>query len=241
MSEIQQKFPSRSFKILVADADAVRSADYPTTQTDGDGKSQHGVDFEAIKSQLSDLNLTILINNAGKGIQGLEFAPLEKYSESLITGSVSLNALFPIHLTRTLLPTLIRNSPALIINISSVGDKGFPLLVSYSASKSFLMTMTESLGLEMKLEGHNVDTMCVRVAKTTGVAGADMKPTLSVPSASAVAKAALARVGCGERIIVGHWVHSLQQVIVGKLPRWMWERTIIDVMRNERNEELKRR
>ncbi|KAF4949308.1 hypothetical protein FSARC_13515 [Fusarium sarcochroum] len=241
MSEVQQKFPSRSFKVLVADASSVRSADHSISQTDRDRKSQHGVDFEAIKSQLSGLNLTILINNAGKGIQGLEFAPLEGYSESSITGNVSLNALFPIHLIRTLLPTLIRNSPALIINISSVGDKGFPLLVSYSASKSFLMTMTESLGLELKLEGHDVDTMCVRVSKTTGVVGSDMQPNFSVPSASAVAKAALARVGCGERIVVGHWVQSLQQVVVRMLPRWLWERTIIDVMQNERAEEMKRK
>lgn len=59
MSDLQQLFPERSFRILIADASQVRGLTHKKTH-------ETGVDFENIKTALDDLHLTILINNAGE-------------------------------------------------------------------------------------------------------------------------------------------------------------------------------
>ncbi|KAM5386472.1 hypothetical protein ACJZ2D_000435 [Fusarium nematophilum] len=239
--ELQERFPSGSFKILIADASAVQCTSCLHGRTGQDQRTGFGVDFEATQRQLEGLHLTVVINNAGGGLQDPTFAPLHKCSQERITGNISLNALFPLHLTRTLLPTLIRNSPALIMNISSMADQGLPLLASYSASKSFLMTMTEAVGLEMDLAGHDVEVLGVRVAKTTGVSGLKVPPSLFLPTAEVMARAALGRVGCGRRIVDGYWAHSLQVRGADFLPGFLLDKVKLDVMRRERDAELEKK
>ncbi|CEJ93519.1 hypothetical protein VHEMI09100 [[Torrubiella] hemipterigena] len=95
MSELQQLFPKRSFRILIADASQVRGLTHNKTH-------ETGVDFESIKESLDDLHLTILINNAGGGPVNPVCLPFSESSEERVTANVSLNALFPAHLIRVL-------------------------------------------------------------------------------------------------------------------------------------------
>ncbi|KAH7153372.1 putative oxidoreductase,short chain dehydrogenase [Dactylonectria macrodidyma] len=235
--KLEEDFPARSFRTLIADASSVQCTSC-LSDASGDKETEPRVNFEVIKRQLSDLNLTVVINNAGGGLRDPTFAPLHEYSEERISGNISLNALFPLHLTRTLLPILIQNSPSLVMNISSMADQGFPLVAAYAASKSFLMTLTESVGLEMELAGHDVEVLGVRVGRTTGTSGLNARPSMFVPLARDLARAALGRVGCGRRIVDGYWAHSLQNLAASFLPALLLDKVKLDVMLKEKAGEL---
>lgn len=241
LSRLQATHPERSFRLLIADASTVPcmnciGSEQPSATSDS---SQNPLDFDAIQADLSDLHLTVLINNAGGGAVNPICLPLSESSAARITGNVSLNALFPLHLTRVLLPILRRNAPALVMNISSMADKGFPLLTSYSASKQFLMNMTRAVGLELRIDDDDkqVEMLGVRIGRVTDVSHCKEPPSLFTPDSQTMARAALARSGHGNGIVVGYWAHALQQLGSNLLPAWAQDQANMAVMRKERERE----
>ncbi|KAK1854832.1 short chain dehydrogenase [Colletotrichum chrysophilum] len=241
LSRLQATHPERSFRLLIADASTVPCTNCIVSEQPSStgNSSQISLDFNAIQADLSDLHLTVLINNAGGGAVNPICLPLSESSAARITGNVSLNALFPLHLTRVLLPILRRNSPALVMNISSMADKEFPLLASYSASKQFLMNMTRAVGLELRLDDGDkqVEILGIRIGRVTDVSHCKEPPSLFTPDSQTIARAALAQSGRGNGIVVGYWAHALQQLGSSLLPAWAQDQVIMAVMRKERERE----
>ncbi|KAJ3485941.1 hypothetical protein NLG97_g6718 [Lecanicillium saksenae] len=243
MSQLQERHPDRSFRILIADAskvaclNCIRPAPGQVHKHEQDNGSTSAppADFDALRAALDGLNLTVLVNNAGGGAVNPTFLSLGESSEARITGNVALNALFPLHLTRTLLPTLRRNSPSLVVNVSSLADNGLPLLVSYCASKRFLLTMTEAVVREMKLlgKGGDVELLGVRVGKTTNTAYFTEKPSFFTPDSQTMARAALEKAGYGHGIVVGYWAHALQHLLIKSMPLWVKDRAFIAAIQSE--------
>lgn len=238
-SELQEAFPNRSFRVIIADAEAVACKTYLNAPKQPGDTGPAPPDFDAIQRELQDIHLTVLINNAGGGPPYPTFVSLKESPEAKVTGNISLNALFPLFLTRALLPSLKQNSPSLVINISSLAERGLPLLVSYSASKAFLMTATRALRLEMAMEGSgsNVEILGVAFGKVTGAGGCTEPASLSVPNVETMAKATLARAGYDNGVVVGYWGHALQQSLSGillLLPRWAGDKLTAMIMRRER-------
>lgn len=133
VDDLRKSFPAQDFRIILADAERVACGNcHEKAAAARDGNS---VDFDAIVALLGDLNLTVLINNAGGGPQNPTFATLDYFPEQQVTSNVCLNLFFPMHLMNRLIPLLERNSPALIMNIGSLSDIGIPYLAPYSASK----------------------------------------------------------------------------------------------------------
>jgi 17beta-estradiol 17-dehydrogenase / very-long-chain 3-oxoacyl-CoA reductase len=120
--ELARAYPSRAFRILVADASQSFEA-------------AGGMMCEGLLAQTEDINLTVLINNAG-GIAEQTMDILEGLSAGRLTADASVNALFPTILLRELIPLLRRSAPGLIINIGSLADLGLARTGSYSASKT---------------------------------------------------------------------------------------------------------
>lgn len=240
--KLQKSYPGRSFKVLVADASRVECVNCikSNQRTQKEAIGQGAPDFKSIKAALDGLHLTVLINNAGGGPSNPTFQLLQDFSEERVANNVSLNALFPLHLMRELLPMLSQNGPSLIMNISSMSDAGFPLLSSYGASKQFLMNLTRTVGLEMTLDDAvgRVEVLGVRVGRVTGVSHCDMKPSMFMPSSQTLARAALSRAGYGHGAVIGYWAHALQGVFVDVLPTWVEHRFIQAVMKKERDMEL---
>ncbi|KXH69573.1 short chain dehydrogenase [Colletotrichum salicis] len=244
-SDLQTKCPESSFRILVADASAVpcvncSGAERPSQPGDS---SQAPLDFESIQAELRELHLTVVVNNAGGGPTNPVFSPLIECSMDRINSNISLNALFPLHLTRVLLPTLQQNAPSMVMNISSMADQGFPLLVAYSASKQFLMNMTRAVGLEFKLDdmANSVEMLGVRVGRVTDVSHLKEASSLFTPDSQTMARAALARSGRGHGIVVGYWGHALQQAASSFLPMWAKDQFVMAIMRQQRAGELRTR
>ncbi|KJZ71822.1 hypothetical protein HIM_08793 [Hirsutella minnesotensis 3608] len=243
ITRLQEKHPKRAFRIWIADASLMAcmncvEAKEPQANTDGQDAT---LCLERVHEAVRGLHLTVLVNNAGSGPANPIYSPLSECSASRVISNVSLNALFPLHLTRILLPVLTSNAPSLIMNISSMTDQGFPLLVSYSASKQFLISLTRAVGLEMALQGKagDVELLGIRVGRVTGVSVLGVKPSLFTPDARAMARAALNKAGRGHGIVVGYWSHALQNVGMWLLPMWLQDRVICSVMKGERDAELR--
>ncbi|KAI1385872.1 NAD(P)-binding protein [Hypoxylon trugodes] len=237
-SELRAAFPKRSFTILVADATTVACANcFTDGEVDGDA-----LDFSAMKEELDDLNLTVLVNNVGGNPTRPAFIPLKDREEIHITENISLNALFPVHLTRALLPNLIQNSPSLLVNVSTVVEQGLPLNTTYTASKQFLSTLTHALRMEMALEGiaDKVEILGIKTGRVTGVANYKEPPSFFAPDANTFARSSLGLAGHGSRVVIGYWTHAIQYLLGTLMPSWLEDRVLIRIMRSNRDWEIRK-
>ncbi|MCV4683524.1 SDR family NAD(P)-dependent oxidoreductase, partial [Escherichia coli] len=93
----------------------------------------------------NQLDVTLLINNAGVGSMG-DFAklPLERELEM-----IDLNVRAAVALCRRFLPQMRSRSSGTIINVSSAaGFQPVPFMATYAATKSFLTAFSEAIAEE---------------------------------------------------------------------------------------------
>jgi short-subunit dehydrogenase len=119
-----------------------------------DLSTQAGVEQLALK--LNEIEVDILFNNAGILTGGLlEEQNLEQIYSMF---QVNLNAL--VHLSRAVLPSMIKRRQGKIINHSSVSAfMHFPCASTYAASKAAVAAFTDCL--EAELVGTGVSTLCL--------------------------------------------------------------------------------
>lgn len=230
--ELQTEFPSCAFRVLVADAGAIAcincQGSSSTTHDHENEKKIKAVDFDAIAASLADIHLTVLINNAG----GNPFRPVYQYVHEKplhqFIANINLNGVFPLVLISKLLPQLLRNQgPSLIMNIGSLSDIGTPGLSAYSPCKALLNGATVGIARELQMMSargnavgadKKVEILGIRVGEVCGTAYDKGEPSLFHPSASTMAKACLARVGCGRRLVEGYFPHAVQALLINMLP-----------------------
>ncbi|KAK5173341.1 uncharacterized protein LTR77_002022 [Saxophila tyrrhenica] len=136
-SEISQQFPDRKIEIVVADA------------------SSYDDSYSIVVDKIKTLpgTLTVLVNNVGGIMSTPQFVAHSEIPHEDIDAIINLNLRFGTHLIRELLPVLRENGPALLANIGSVGGiVGVPYITTYSATKAYVHTLTESLKNEMVAE-----------------------------------------------------------------------------------------
>jgi short-subunit dehydrogenase len=141
-------------------------------------RTDHGITVYVIPADLADplspqrladelaelnLNIDILINNAGFGSHGL-FATADM-GQQLSMVQVNINAL--VHLTRLLLPGMIARGRGRIMNVASVAAfVPGPLMAVYYASKAFVLSFSEALSAETRGSGVSVTALCPGVTDT---------------------------------------------------------------------------
>ena len=104
----------------------------------------------------SDLQVNLLVNNAGFGLRG-EFRNLDVSRQIEM---LRLNNEAIAELTYSLLPSLLEQRHKGIINVSSAaGFQPIPYAAMYSATKAFLTTF--SLALEQELRAYDVTVVTV--------------------------------------------------------------------------------
>lgn len=231
LSGLQRDFPEREFRLLVADASLVGCR--ACIESDDPGC----LDFKKIVDQLADLHLTILINNAGGNALKPSFLSLAEHSYERLANIVSLNGLFAFYLTRALLPQLSANGPALVLSISSLSDKGFPLLAPYSAGKALLLAWSRSARLEFSMKGSEADVeiLAVRAGKVTGVSIFQQDSSLFVPNSTTFAKSCLAKAGKNHGLVLGYWLHEIQESLLYFMPTWLEEHIMKTAIRHEKD------
>ena len=202
--DLQRAHSLRSFRILIIDVSCCVSQ---TTTLAAD-----------VLNALGDINLTAVINNAG-GATDRSMGPLDTLSAEKLVYDASVNALFPTLLLHAVIPLLNRNAPALVINTGSLPDIGMLNSGSYAASKTYLAKITETVSREMDLQGREIEVFCVRVGNVWGTNQTLVRSQdIFAPDASTMAKAVLARVGCGKRSIAAYWGHALLLETINALP-----------------------
>ena len=107
--------------------------------------------------QKENLNVDILINNAGFGTNGF-FVDIEiERTESML----NLNILTLTKLCKLFIPEMKKAGCGHIINIASTGAfQGVPNLASYSATKAYVLHFSEGIAEELKNDNIHVTAIC---------------------------------------------------------------------------------
>ncbi|KAM3850614.1 very-long-chain 3-oxoacyl-CoA reductase-like [Diretmus argenteus] len=180
----------------------------------------HGI-YAAIADGLQGLEIGILVNNVGM-ICPAEFAYFLEIPnpEQNINQVINCNMLSATQMTRLVLPGMVRRATGLIINVSSMaGIRPQPLLSLYSATKSFIISLSQCLHAEYKSRG--ITVQCV----TPSMVSTNMTDNISVnclvKSASDFAREALNTVGHSS-YTCGCLSHALQNFALKTLlPDWI--------------------
>jgi 17beta-estradiol 17-dehydrogenase / very-long-chain 3-oxoacyl-CoA reductase len=167
------------------------------------------VDWPMFMEQLDGLNITVLINNVGASAP-VPFQPLDKVSVGAIECSIHINSIFPTQLTAKLLPTLIHNSPSLILNICS-GSTYVPcgFISVYCGSKAYNLVWSKAMYNELKLLRRDVKCKAVMTGSVS-TEGHSIPEGLFVPSAEMYARSTLARANCSGPEYIGWARHRIQ-------------------------------
>ncbi|KAI1847838.1 hypothetical protein JX266_006333 [Neoarthrinium moseri] len=195
-------------------------------------------DIKKSLGTISDLPLTILVNNVG----GFPMKPpqirnLMDFSAEELDRSLNINACFMSHVTRSLLPQLARNGPSLVLNVSSAARMGIPGIVPYSACKGFIISFSTALSREMAAARVPIDVLAIipgdvkTQANTIGL-------TPGTPTAREYAGMMLNRapraVSRGWTECAPFWPHALQIGFIESLPNSLALRLLIKTFEDKK-------
>lgn len=148
-----------SLVLVGRDAARLSSLQKNATVVSADLTTAAGRDAVAFVS--SDVNL--LVNGAGVS----EFTGFAVQSDAAMARILATNALAPMQLTRRLLPMLLAQPAACIVNVGSImGYLGYPGCAAYSASKFALRGFTEALRRELADTNVRVMYLAPRTTRT---------------------------------------------------------------------------
>jgi len=113
-----------------------------------------------IESYIAEHEIDVLINNAGFGInKAFTVSALDAEQELL-----DVLVRTPMRLMHVILPGMKKRKSGTVINVSSVA--GFIAGGTYSAAKSYLTVLSESLNTELKSTGVKVSSLCPGFTRT---------------------------------------------------------------------------
>lgn len=178
------------------------------------------------------LEVDLLVNNAGVGHGGRFLdAPLER---SL--GIIDLNVRSVVELTARLVPPMVARGRGGVINVVSMSAfQPVPYLAVYAASKAFLLSFTEALGLELAGTGVRVQALCpgnvpTEFQATAGTAGTLFDRTSRTTPDEVVADSLAALARGTERVIPG-WQNRMVVAAQALAPRGLVRRVAGELFR----------
>lgn len=226
---------------------AARRADRLASLADELAK-QHGVEVRAVACDLAtpegvkaclvaaeELDLAILVNNAGVGYAGR----FDRQSPERLAALVQLNCAAPVALTAAILPKLrARGRGAVIFTGSVSGCQPLPLHALYAASKSFDNLLAE--GLWGELRGSGVDVLALQPGATeTGFQDAAGQTAHAGESPEKVVRVALRALGRQPSVVSGVYNWLRANAGVRLLPRSLLALAAKQVMERQTPESLR--
>lgn len=224
--ELMARWPDRLVRIIVIDAHHV----------------SNDIAIEGLAMALKEVYITVLINNiGGAGPVHPAWKELHKRTGKEVDALIDVNLRFSTHITRALLPILLRNTPSLVLNVGSLsGDIPTPYATVYSGAKAYNMAWSRSLKAEMVAQGKDVEVLGILVGVTQS-GHEKRKTSFFVPSSRRLACSALDKVGSGRAIVTAFPPHALEKAFVDLLPPWVLERRMIPIAKQEKANEDKQR
>ena len=116
---------------------------------------------DRLAAALEDIEIGILVNNAGLGYVGR----FDKQDRERLLGLVQVNCVAPLVLTHRMLPGMLsRGRGAVIFSGSAAGRQPVPLHAVYSATKAFDQLLAEALWAELR--GSGIDVLVLEPGTT---------------------------------------------------------------------------
>lgn len=164
----------------------------------------------------SSLNIGVLVNNAGLSYpypQWFEDTELER-----VENICKVNCESIVTMTKLILPQMLAQKRGTVVNVSSIaGVIPSQLMVVYGASKAFVNNFTDNMQLEC---GHKGVSFTSHMPMFVVSAMSKIKrPSLTVPTAEAYAKAAIKHFGY-PGTLSPFWSHSFYAGALQQIP-WL--------------------
>lgn len=178
-------------------------------------QSQNEEFFDNIYNQVKDLDISVLINNAGIDCYD-KFLDLK---DSYLKDLINVNCLPPVMLTRKLLPKMsARASKSAVLNVSS-GAGIIPLAyyTTYSGTKALVDLFTRSLADEYP----NMDIMSLKPFDVSTKMMYYKAPDIMTITIEECVRGTLNDLGHQDDSY-GHWKHKLQGELYMFIPRFIF-------------------
>src|SRR5438128_1652628 len=156
------------------------------------------------ETQTRELEIDLLINNAGFGSMG-DFATLDLERE---LNMIDLNVRSLVELTHRFLQSMRERKRGSIINVASTaGFQGVPFMATYAATKAFVLSFSEALWEENRSYGITVMALCPGVTETGFFVASRMQkpPARFSQSSEDVVETALRGLKRGQSSIISGW------------------------------------
>ena len=153
-----------------------------------------------------ELQIEMLINNAGFGSMG-DFAKLDLDRELEI---IQLNIRALVELTHRFIGPMRERKRGTIINVASTaGFQPVPFMATYAASKAFVLSFSEAIAEENRLNGINVMALCPGVTETNffEASGIDRPPMRTIQSPEEVVETALRALERKKTVVISGWTN----------------------------------
>ena len=160
------------------------------------------------ETQKRDLEIDMLINNAGFGSMG-DFAKLDLNRELEM---LQLNIRVLVDLTHRFLLPMRERKRGTIINVASTAAfQAVPYMATYAATKAFVLSFSEALWDENRAHGVHVMALCPGVTETNFFEAAkiDRPPMRTIQTAEEVVEAALRGLSRQKSVVVSGWTNWL--------------------------------
>ncbi len=167
----------------------------------------------------------VLVNNAGAAHTGA-FSAMRSTD---VMAMVDLNVRVTTALTNLFLPAMLDRGKGKILNVASVaGFQAVPGMAVYSASKAYLLALTESLAEELQGSGVSVTALCpgltnTRLAADVTVAGQAI-PEFLMATPEAVAREGYNACQLREVVRVPGYANQALAGFSDLQPRWLTRR-----------------
>ncbi|XP_068115577.1 hydroxysteroid dehydrogenase-like protein 1 [Hyperolius riggenbachi] len=176
--------------------------------------------FPAIKEGLKDLDVGILVNNAGVSFAHAEF--FAEVPEDKVWEMMNVNVTAAVMMTYIVLPGMVQRKRGAIINVSSATCyKPVPLMTVYASSKTFLDRFSQTLHYEYASKGIFVQSLTPYFVFTKMITCVYRRKSLFIPLPADYARQAVRTIGVTRRT-AGYWSHYIQLALSCAMPEWMW-------------------
>ncbi|PIV90805.1 short-chain dehydrogenase [Candidatus Gracilibacteria bacterium CG17_big_fil_post_rev_8_21_14_2_50_48_13] len=174
--------------------------------------------FDAVHAM--GVHVSLLINNAGFGIQG-DFATTQLDYE---IGMMRLNMETVVRLTKLFLPDMIARRSGKILNVASTAAfQAGPYMSIYCATKAFVLSFSEALAEEQRGKNITVTALCPGPTKTGFQANAHLEELAPKQGSAAdpfvVASAGIHGLMSGRAVVVPGFKNTFLIFMERFLPR----------------------
>lgn len=170
------------------------------------------------KFQKLGVEINLLINDAGIGLIGkFDTHDLKKIQEMIL-----LNILALTNLSYLFLPQLKKNKGTLLNVASQVAFEPAPYMAAYGATKSYVLSFTEALRVELKDDNINVMALCPGPTYTKFFERADSSPdkiNFKFRTPQEVVFAAIEGLENEDAITIPGWENSIWTFMTRLIPR----------------------